>query len=217
MRELVIAPLSCPDLPRVAELHAVAFPDSTLTALGRDVLERYYAWLLDETHDAQLMGAWNGQQLAGFCAAGVFRGAMSGFLRVNRPFLAYRVLTRPSLLLHASFRERLRSGLAITLRFSRSVSRFAARFRAPAQTSTSPTFGILAIATSPELRGHGVGRALMLDAETRARTRGFKRMTLTVHPENTRAVRFYEELGWTPAPNAGVWGGVMHRILDQGS
>ena len=217
MRDLVIKPLTRADVWQVAALHAEAFPESTLTALGIDVLERYYAWLLDGVHDAQITGAWHGQELAGFCAAGVFRGAMSGFLRANRPFLFYRVLRRPALLLHATFRERLRSGLAITLRFSRRISTLAARSRASVHTNGSPNFGVLSIATSHQVRGHGVGRALMLDAEARARTQGFKRMTLTVHPENTRAVRFYRELGWMQTLNEGVWSGAMHRVLDGGS
>lgn len=217
MGELVIRPLSKAELPRVAELHALAFPESMLTALGREVLERYYAWLLEGPHDAELMGAWQGHELAGFCAAGVFRGAMSGFLRENRAFLVARVLARPSLLLRSSFRQRLRSGVAITVRFSRRLSKLGQRSSSSAQPPPAPAFGVLSIATSPEVRGRGVGRALMLEAEARARAQGFKRMTLTVHPENTNAVRFYQDLGWIPLQNGATWNGAMQRILDQDS
>jgi len=38
-------------------------------------------------------------------------------------------------------------------------------------------------------------------------------MTLTVHPENARAVKFYEQLGWTRASDADEWSGAMDRVL----
>lgn len=52
----------------------------------------------------------------------------------------------------------------------------------------------------------------MLEAEQRAHQLGFRVMHLTVHPDNTRAVTFYEQLGWVRVPSeSGTWNGVMHR------
>ncbi|MDX2089246.1 MAG: GNAT family N-acetyltransferase [Kofleriaceae bacterium] len=187
-------------------IHRTAFPDSALTAFGDEVVRRYYAWLLDGPHDASLMGAWIDSRLVGFCAAGIFRGAMNGFLRLNRRFLASRVLLRPTLLASPLIRSRVRSALSITVRFSR----LAQRRTPPAQ----PSFGVLAIATSRDVRGRGAGRALMLEAEARARTGGHRRMVLTVHPSNARAVAFYEQLHWVRTIGSdGTWSGAMHRDL----
>jgi ribosomal protein S18 acetylase RimI-like enzyme len=58
-----------------------------------------------------------------------------------------------------------------------------------------PSFGVLSIATDPDVRGAGVGRALMDEAETPRASTGHARMLLTVHPDNARAIRFYEQLG----------------------
>ncbi len=46
-------------------------------------------------------------------------------------------------------------------------------------------------------RGHGLGHALMLDAETRARAAGCSLMQLTSNAQRTKALAFYEALGFT--------------------
>ena len=206
--EIRIAPLARAQLPEVAAIHARAFPESSITALGAEATRRYYLWLLEGPHDAAIMGAWRGEALVGFCAAGVFRGAMNGFLRTNRGYLVARVARHPLLLMNPLFRDRMVSALKITLRFSRLVR------AVPVGTPPSPSFGVLSIATDPRVRGAGAGRALMLEAEARARRLGHPRMILTVSPTNAHAVRFYEQLGWARmADDAGAWTGTMVRTL----
>ena len=207
MPDLVIAPVRPPELAAVVAIHMKAFSDSAITAFGVEAVRRYYQWLLDGPHDAQLTGAWAGTRLLGFCAAGVFRGAMSGFLRTNRRYLGFHIATHPRLVLNPLIRDRLFRALKITLQFSRLGQR---RKRASA---AAPAFGVLAIATDPDARGAGAGRALMIEAEQRAGRLGHKRMVLTVHPSNQRAVRFYEQLGWTRLGNDPVWSGAMEKAL----
>jgi hypothetical protein len=38
-------------------------------------------------------------------------------------------------------------------------------------------------------------------------------MLLTVHPDNTRAVAFYEQLGWERTAGDGPWTGMMEKRL----
>jgi len=190
MADLVIAPITRSDLPAVVEIHTNAFPKSAITALGPDVVERYYEWLLDGPHSAAIMGAWQGERIVGFCAGGIYRGALNGFLRKNRSFLIWHVATHPWLAFSPLVRQRLRRAYEVTLRFARRPA------EPPAAPSAEAPFGILSIATDPEVRGSGVGRALMQDAEARARDLGFKRMVLTVHPTNDVAIGFYRSLGW---------------------
>ena len=83
-RRLVITDLDRSHLPQVAELHRRAFHASLITALGRRVVLRYYEWQLTGPHDVQPLGAFRDQRLVGFCIGGVFRGALSGFVRRNR-------------------------------------------------------------------------------------------------------------------------------------
>jgi ribosomal protein S18 acetylase RimI-like enzyme len=208
MSEVRVAALSHADLPDVVAIHIDAFPDSAITKLGRETIARYYAWLMDGPHDAKLMGAWTDTQLVGFCAAGVFRGALNGFLRANRRFLALHLARHPRLLLSPLVRDRLWLAVGVTFRFSR-----LRRSPTVVPSQQRPSFGVLSIATKPRVHGSGAGRALMREAETRARARGFTVMNLTVHPDNARAVRFYEQLGWTRRDENGAWSGSMQRVL----
>jgi GNAT superfamily N-acetyltransferase len=50
-----------------------------------------------------------------------------------------------------------------------------------------------------DLRGQGIGAAMMADAETRARAAGCGLIQLTTDATRDRAQRFYETLGFTPS------------------
>jgi ribosomal protein S18 acetylase RimI-like enzyme len=197
------------DLPAIARIHALAFHDSALTALGAGAVRHYYEWQLTGPHDVSALGAFSGNEMAGFCFGGVFRGAMSGFLRKNRIYLAWLVLTHPWLVANPLFRNRLANALKVLRRFSK-----------PAQTNQlnqihkKPSFGILSIAVNPEFQGMGAGKVLMMESETIARRQGFDEMNLTVNPDNHQAVRFYDSLGWQKVTRGSAWSGEMVKTLS---
>jgi len=197
------------DLADAARIHLLAFRDSALTALGKGALLRYYDWQLNGPHDVSAFAAFRGAEMAGFCFSGVFRGALSGFLRQNRNYLALRVATHPWLVFNPLFRDRLSTGLSVLRRFSNPQP----QTNAPAKPKRKPSFGILAIAVNPSFQGQGVGRVLMLEAEKVARERRFEEMNLSVNTENSQAIRFYEGLGWQKVIRQGAWGGEMVKAL----
>ena len=47
------------------------------------------------------------------------------------------------------------------------------------------------------LRGHGLGKTMMEDVKALARAFGCNGINLSVHPENDRAVGFYQKCGFT--------------------
>ena len=55
------------------------------------------------------------------------------------------------------------------------------------------------VRVAADLRGQGVGAAMMADAEARARAAGCSLLQLTSNATRTRALRFYERLGFTPS------------------
>lgn len=66
---------------------------------------------------------------------------------------------------------------------------------------------IVMVFVSAGERRHGVGRALLLDAERRSRARGVGLLRLVVHAANAGAVRLYEALGYVAG------GGMMEKRL----
>lgn len=185
-----------------------AFPDSALTALGAEAVRRYYEWQLAGPHESTSLGIRISGEMAGFCIGGVFRGAMSGFLRKNRLYLILRVLSRPWLIGNTLFRDRLRSGVRL---LGRRTAKPRAQHSAPQARPKS--YAILAIAVNPVFQGHGVGRSLMKEAELDALRRGFVRMHLTVSPGNSQAIGFYEGMGWIKSVSDSGWQGEMFKEL----
>lgn len=198
------------DLAIVAAIHLRAFPASALTALGKGAVERYYAWQLNGPHDVVALGASIDARLVGFCFGGVFRGALSGFVRANRAFLIRRVLSHPWLLLNPIFRERLGMGIRVSniLRRRRSTP--------PPASAVSPirSFGILAIAVDPALHNRGIGKVLLQEAELRAVRMQFTTMGLSVNADNQQAIGFYERLGWRKEPAGAAWAGRMTKHIQ---
>ncbi|OYT87761.1 MAG: GNAT family N-acetyltransferase [Burkholderiales bacterium PBB6] len=60
----------------------------------------------------------------------------------------------------------------------------------------APIYTLYDLFVSPAARQGGVGRALLLAAEQRARADGMVRMDLTTARTNQQAQRLYEALGW---------------------
>jgi ribosomal protein S18 acetylase RimI-like enzyme len=205
----VVFDLTAQDLGDVATVHLAAFPDSELTRLGHEAVRRNYLWQFEGPHDLEAIGVRSDGRLVGFLFGGVFRGSTIGFVKRERWFLLGRVLRNPAMVINAKSLSRI--GLAVRLIGRRSGP---PQSENPAAVPPS-SFGVLSIAVDPAAQGSGYGQQLMDVAQARARAAGFARMHLTVHPENARAVRFYEQDGWVRSPGPdGSWAGQMIKSLE---
>lgn len=194
------------DLASITELHLLAFPKAALSALGQEAVRRYYQWQLEHQPDMYATVALIDGALAGFSLAGQFRHPLSGFLRAHRGYLIRNTLRRPWLLANPIFFDRVRLGLK-KLRPRRRRGNIATG--APVRR-----FGVLSLAVHPGFQGHGVGQALMDDAEREARRLGVPRIGLTVRLDNKHAIHFYESHGWyRDVDQHGRWTGAMHKDL----
>lgn len=208
-----IRPVQVANLGDVAAVHMRAFPDSALTRLGSEAVRRYYEWMLLGPYDQAALAAWINGKIVGFLFGGCYRGSMEGFMKKNALFLALNTLRKPWLVTNAIFRERIRFGFE---NFHKKTSTCASGVAAQPSAGKKPRFGVLAIAVDPAAQGMGIGQTLMAAAEEVARVRGFARLTLTVHVDNTQAIRFYEKQGWTRVLDAaGEWKGAMRKELAQ--
>jgi ribosomal protein S18 acetylase RimI-like enzyme len=80
--------------------------------------------------------------------------------------------------------------------------------RAVLEAVYPPYCELVNMGVRPDYRRRGVGTALVLEAQRRARATGFKYMALQTERDNERAYRFYESLGFLPAAE-----GEMRRMV----
>lgn len=206
--DLQVAPLTVDDLDEIARLHVLAFPDSELGRQGLEAVRRSYLWQFEGPHDLTTVGVRLDGRLVGFLFGGVFRGSTIGFLKREWRFLLWQVVRHPSTMVRRVGMERVVLAVRLLLRRSPAASAEAPVPEAPR------SFGVLAIGVDPGCQGRGVGQAAMAAAESAAIEQGFEQMHLTVHPENERAVRFYEAGGWERATDGtGPWTGKMSRSI----
>jgi ribosomal protein S18 acetylase RimI-like enzyme len=157
-------------------------------------------------HEAYVFGATIDGKLAGFCFSGVFPSAIAGYMRQNWAFLAWRLVTHPSLLRNPFFAERLQRALHVLFQ-SKTPPATNGRSKRP--------FDILSIAVDPSVQRMGLGELMMERARALAAENGFHVMTLMVNTENQQAVRFYEKIGWERALMNGEWRGNMVYWVDR--
>lgn len=208
-----VRPLSLGDLDAVVRVHRQAFPDSAVTLLGPQVVDRYYRWQFIGSHPSPFAaGSWRNGELVGFVFGGLRREAVTGYARRFLPMILLGAITHPRGL-RALAGPKLASVLRLMFRQTRSASIAASRPAGAASLPGGPSFGILSIAVSPTARGSGVADDLMSAAESAAIRRGFELMNLTVNPDNRRAIRFYERLGWERVEGGEGWTGRMIKRI----
>ena len=212
MDNTALKKLTIDDLSSVSEVHLRAFKGRALSTLGKEAVRRYYEWQLLGPHQSICLGAFNDNNLAGFCFGGVFRSATSGFLRKNKWYLTLRVITHPWLIASPIFRERLELGLRI-LRNNPKEHKVTSINKS--EMAQIQSFGILAIGVDPRYQGFGYGKKLMMEEEKNAIEQGFQRMQLSVDKNNYHAIGFYESLGWKKEFSLnGNWSGLMIKWLS---
>jgi ribosomal protein S18 acetylase RimI-like enzyme len=183
------------DLGDLAELHAQSLPSSLFTALGRDALIRYYAYVESSPYETAWTAAVNGL-VAGACVVSYQpQSVLSRFVR-HAPIVFARELgalvVRDSVL-----RTFARELGALVVRDSVLRTALAQRLREPAGESHAPE--VTQIFTDARHRGHGIGAALLRSCEANLRTRGVARYFVhTERDDNDAGIRFYRREGFEP-------------------
>jgi ribosomal protein S18 acetylase RimI-like enzyme len=131
------------------------------------------------------------------------RVATSADVRLVAPvFDAYRQFygRDPNLAIATQFLEdRLRNDESVVLvatNDSGSAVGFAQLFPSFSSVRAAPIYIVNDLFVTPEARGQGLGRSLLLEAVSIARGRGATRLKLSTAVTNVPAQRLYESLGW---------------------
>lgn len=185
-----IRPISIYECNQVAAVHARAFPNRSLTKLGTEAIRRYYVSQMNNTNTCYAFGAIHEGVMIGYIFSGVFTGVLTGFIRRNKWFLICKVLTHPWFIFDPMFRDALKLA----------TQKLIKKPSTPKKPNKEKVFVILAIAVEPAQEKKGVGQQLLDLCEEKAREGGFSRMSLTVNPDNHKAIRFYQKNGWLETP-----------------
>lgn len=196
------------DIPAVATIHLAVFPRAAISRLGHAAARRYYGSLMSSSYGTTGVGAFEQDQLSGFCFIGVRHTAETFYLRRHALFLGWRLAIHPRLLAESFIWSRIGSGLRLLL----PPSRPSAASTAGGQNS-GVSYGIQYIAVHPSCQGRGVGKQLLSASEEIARQHGCAEIHLSVYLDNTKAIGLYERIGWQKFIQDGIWRGLMFKRL----
>jgi len=199
------------DLPKIAEVHIAAFPHAAITKLGHEAVRRYYDWQFTGPHDLVAIGTFEGDRLIGILFAGVFRGALTGFVRKNALFLTTRLLVRPWLIVHEDIRTDLLLGIRLVMPKAAKKTSVAA-LQAPKTNAIVRYFGSLSLAVHPDYRGLA---AIMMvrEIERIALERHFGGVNLVTHPDNITTTKLYTMMGYDKVIDKGEWRGGLRKTF----
>lgn len=210
---LKLSPVRIDQLDQVTKIHMDAFRESFLSQVGYDAVQKYYKWLMTPPNECYANCVFNEEELLGFCYAGVFRNAEVHFIKENALFLFGEIITKPQLWFSKMLWKRLGSSVLAFSDYFKPRSKEEMR---ELEAMRKARFGILSIAVDEPHQGLGIGGLLEHEVERTARSKGYSRIVLSVHPDNQKAVKFYKKRGWYeiyPDPTR-AWQGYMEKIVS---
>lgn len=205
------------DLDEVVKVHMASFHDRALSQFGAEAVKRYYALLMTSHEVSYPFCVVNSEgTIFGFCYLGDYGGALRKFLKQNKGYLFSYIMIHPGLLFKAVIREQIKLALDLLFESNKKEGKYEiAESIKSLDVQNNKQISILSIAVDPKYQRMGMGELLMDHAEVIAKDHHYDMLRLTVHPENTSAVRFYEKMGWKKIVAGGQWEGQMIKDLSK--
>lgn len=177
------------DADAIADIHLEAFPEYFLTRLGRTFLKRYYRSFLSEPHSA-VIGFVDGRPCA-------FAVGTTNLRRFYRDLYLPNLLVFGALVARASIADwRILRLVAERARIVKLVLRVLVRRPVHDRELDGRSSVLFSIAVRPTAQGSGLAGEALEQFVRLERTKGARRMELTVFDHNDRAIGFYEKHGW---------------------
>jgi len=189
------------DLPKLAECHISAFPDSLSSKMGTKYLEEMIAWYLSDDRkilfhaeeDGRCIGYCGGMILDGTQAT----GSASGMMQYSFNSAVKAIMLRPWLLLHKEFLNKYKLILKnIKRRFSGNKKPGGDLKKKKNKELTEKEMGLVVIGVSSDFHGKGIGSVLLQEFERKTAGMDIKKMGLAVRRVNEKALKSYQRNGW---------------------
>ncbi|WP_119070096.1 GNAT family N-acetyltransferase [Rubrobacter indicoceani] len=192
--------LAAPECIQAAQLHLDGLSADFISRFGEGFMKRYYLASLQSPHADVMVAADQ--------AGGEIHGVLTGILDTPAHYSFLLKTHGAPLALRAVTRSIADPGLGWDLlksrgtRYARGVVRSLARKDSRKEPERKENVGLLAhLVVERDLRGLGIGRALVDLYEQRAREFGLDRLELVTHPGDRGAGAFYQRLGWIHSEN----------------
>ncbi len=199
------------DLAKIADCHCAAFPDSLASALGVDYVRVMLNWYI-ATESTFLIFAEEGGRCLGYCG-GMLKtvwgiGSASSMAQYSFNAAVIGFLKKPWLLFHPEMKAKFPFILKNILnRFIRKK-----KLKGEPDVVFEPYTGLVVIGVDPAFQGKGFGSILLLEFEKMTHQRGLKKMILSVHSDNTKAIKSYTRNGWSITHVSGLSTSMMKLI-----
>lgn len=189
------------DLPRLAQCHRAAFPNTLSTAMGSRYVEKMLEWYLIDARAFIFLIEEEGR-CVGYCGGLKFDGTQrvgsaSSMIQHSYDQAVKTFITQPWLLFHPEFISKYKlAAKNVWRRISKKLG--IAREIKPLKNEQlpEPHTGLIVIGVDPVVQGKGYGSLLLQEFERVSRELGFKKMMLTVRTDNMQAIRSYQRNGW---------------------
>lgn len=206
--------LSKRDCEKIARVHFDAFPNSTLTKVGKKCVIKYYEWQFTDISKYNKLiyayGIVEKDHLLAYTIFGKPRIALFGFIKNNKQFLFIYTLKVLLSLDSKQFKAIIR-GVKIYI-----INTFFKSHKDNNQKNDPEenSIGLQVIASVKEYNGLGFGKTLMDKMEQIAKENKFVMIHLSVDPKNYTAIKFYEKLGYVKEKDlSGQW--VKNKMLKK--
>ncbi|HBI03209.1 MAG TPA: hypothetical protein DDY49_04155 [Paenibacillaceae bacterium] len=185
------------ELEGVVKTHQAAFKDYFLTNLGDKFLFRFYKEFLEDK-DTIAIGAYVQEKLVGFILCSKNKNhVMDKFYQKNFWFIIRNVIIQTlkmNKIIISGLISRFKLGIGVikSLLFPNNIQPDANN----TEISTAHNTRLLSIAVLPQYQGTGASKGMMSFFHNYLMEDNVNAVGLSVKKENTRAIKFYEKMGW---------------------
>jgi ribosomal protein S18 acetylase RimI-like enzyme len=179
------------DVDGMARCHIAAFPGRFMTEMGYAWLCTLYRFFIKHPGSVCLIGVDDNGTVLGLAVGGEpdIRNQLLRYAMVRYPRIIFSRFLTSSVVRRVMLRE-----LRRRLRQSKGAAS-PPQITRPQETAVH-LGNLLSICVRPECMGTGIAGELIQSFARACAAKGFNRLTLTVVPENSRAIAFYKKHGW---------------------